>query len=272
MAINLRAWSQTAAQRGWGPGWPSCGGVKAAGTAVVTARLSGTRMSWHKRIAVLAGLLMNETERRGFLLKPAQCGAYNCRAISGTHTSSNHAWALAGDLNWNDNPFTTSGKHTIPDWVRELWARYGFANGAMYSGAKDWMHHEFMGTPADADAMTALALHELGGVAVLPPVPATPAIEWIDLEAQMDVPVLRKGDGVKGAPGGRGVLRWYVLRLQACLGVSGLAAKAPLSGEFDAATVAALQELQARNHITADGVCGAKTWPFVLGNLAPDFA
>ena len=49
-----------------------------------------------------------------------------------------------------------------------LWNRYGFAWGGNYNdngrlGKADSMHYEFMGTPADADQMTALALYELTG-------------------------------------------------------------------------------------------------------------
>lgn len=163
MAINLSDYSRTAAQRGWGAGWPSCSGVSAIGTAVVTADRSGTRMSVHKRIARLVDLLIDATEKRhGWLLKPGQCGGYNCRAISGTNSPSNHSWALAVDLNWNDNTYNSTGRHTMPTAVARMWNRYGFAWGGDYSGAKkDWMHLEFMGTPADADAMTALALVEL---------------------------------------------------------------------------------------------------------------
>lgn len=162
MAIDLRDYSRTAAQRGWGAGWPSCGGAKTAGTAVVTAERSGTRMSVHKRLARLVDLLIDETERRGYLLKPGQCGGYNCRAIAGTGSPSNHSWGLAVDVNWQDNPYTTDlSRNTIPDWMVELWNRCGFAWGGHYAGArKDFMHFEFMGSPADADEMTALALRE----------------------------------------------------------------------------------------------------------------
>jgi hypothetical protein len=56
----------------------------------------------------------------------------------------------------------------MPTWMPLLWNRYGFAWGGNYnddgrSGKADSMHYEFMGTPADADAMTALALYELTG-------------------------------------------------------------------------------------------------------------
>lgn len=197
MAINLRDYSRTAAQRGWGAGWPSCGGAKAAGTAIVTADLSGTRMSVHKRIARLVDLLCDATERRGFRLKPGQCGGYNCRAISGTSSPSNHSWGLAVDINWNDNPYTTNPRlRTIPDWMVAQWNRYGFAWGGHYTGSmKDYMHFEFMGTPAQADQMTALALTELapGASTTQPVTPVTPK----ELPTMIDRPL------VKGTQTGR---------------------------------------------------------------------
>jgi hypothetical protein len=89
--------------------------------------------------------------------------AYNCRYISGTTVWSNHAWALAIDVNWQTNPYTRSTITDKPDWLFKLMNRYGFANGADYSGKHDWMHHEFMGTPTQADQATALAERELPG-------------------------------------------------------------------------------------------------------------
>ena len=88
MAINLSDYSETAASKGWGAGWPTCAGAKAAGTAVVQSAKSGVRVSVHKRVARLVQLLLDATEARGYMLKPGQCGGYNCRAISGTSRAS----------------------------------------------------------------------------------------------------------------------------------------------------------------------------------------
>ena len=171
MAINLSDYSCTAAQRGWGAGWPSCGGARSH-LVVVTADRSGTRVSVHARISRLVDMLLDETERRGYLMKKGQTGAYNCRAIGGTKSPSNHSWGLAVDVNWQENPYTTDLRdRTIPDWMPPLWNRYGFAWGGHYAGSKkDFMHWEFMGSPEDADAMTALALKELTGARVAPTV------------------------------------------------------------------------------------------------------
>lgn len=271
MSVNLRDWSHTAAQRGWGGGWPSCSGA-VGNLATITFARSGVRVTVHKRIARLVQLLADETERRGYLAKLGQTGAYNCRCIAGTKTPSNHSWGLAIDWNWQSNPYSSNRSHTNPQWMYDLWSRYGFANGSMYDGPWDWMHFEFMGSMADADIMTALALSELtsGGapVPIIPPAPTTD-ITWIQ-EADMALPVLYKGDGVPHSPGGRGRTRWYVMTLQACLAVRGLKAVPAVDGVFGDTTVAAVKELQTRQKITADGVVGPATWPWVLGNDAPD--
>ena len=79
--IDLNDYSKTAAQHGWGAGWPSCAAAQLAGLAVATAPRSGVGVSVHRRIARLVALLFAETERRGYLLRPGQCWGYACRAI-----------------------------------------------------------------------------------------------------------------------------------------------------------------------------------------------
>ena len=88
--IDLNDYSKTAAQHGWGAGWPSCDGARTGGLAVVAAPRSQVGVSVHRRIARLVGLLFAETERRGYLLRPGQCWGYACRAIAGTAVASNH--------------------------------------------------------------------------------------------------------------------------------------------------------------------------------------
>ena len=166
--IDLNDYSKTAAQHGWGAGWPSCDGARVGGLAVVAAPRSGVGVSVHRRIARLVGLLLAETERRGYLLRPGQCWGYACRAIAGTAVASNHSWGLAVDINSLANPYQFPRRTDQPTWMPLLWNRYGFAWGGNYNdngrlGKADSMHYEFMGTPVDADQMTALALYELTG-------------------------------------------------------------------------------------------------------------
>jgi hypothetical protein len=138
---------------------------------------SGTSIAGgvHRGIAELFTLVGNEIERRGYMFHPGWCWGAECRAISGSNTPSNHSWGLAVDINAPNNPYTSSGQHDIPDWAYNLFRSYGFGCGADYSGKKDWMHVEAMGTPSDMAAMTALARRNIGGGPVVtPPTQPTP--------------------------------------------------------------------------------------------------
>src|SRR5262249_40939540 len=105
LMIDLNDYSKTAAQHGWGAGWPSCGGARTGGLPVGTAPRSPGGVWVHRRIARLVALLLAETERRGYLLRPGQCWGYACRAIAGTAVASNHSWGLAVDVNSLANPY-----------------------------------------------------------------------------------------------------------------------------------------------------------------------
>jgi hypothetical protein len=162
-AVNLRDYRLPSA-KGWGAGWPSCSGA-VGNLVIVTAERSKVRLSIHRRISILFDLLLDTMEQRGYLLKAGQCWGHACRPISGTQRPSHHSWALAGDLNAVDNPFTSSGQHSMPLWVpRQIFNPYGFGWGGDYSGArKDYMHVEFLGSPTQADEMTRKARADLAG-------------------------------------------------------------------------------------------------------------
>ncbi|WP_051580623.1 peptidoglycan-binding protein [Pseudonocardia acaciae] len=238
MAINLYDYAHTAADRGWGSGWPRCSG--GSDLATVTADRSGTRVSVRKGLSVLVDTLLDWTERPdggNYLLKPGQCGGYNCRPIAGTRTPSNHSWAVAVDLNWNDNPYTSTGRHTIPTQVAAVWKHYGFAWGGDYKGArKDWMHFEFMGTPADAVEKSRLALTHLaapGGAQPSPPA---------------------------GGALARGSSGPVVAAMQARLNRDYPAySTLTVDGAFGAATEAVVREFQRRAGLAEDGVAGPAT-------------
>ena len=171
MQFSINDYSIRASDKGWGRGWPT---DRSSDMARVTADRSKAAANVHKRIARLVDLLLDETERRGYLAKPAQTGGYNNRPVRDKHgkdtnTPSNHSWGLAVDLNSLDNDDSWDGiVHTnMPDWLPRLWNRYGFAWGGNYRGDhKDPMHLEFMGAPADADDMTRKAVDD--GIGNLP--------------------------------------------------------------------------------------------------------
>jgi hypothetical protein len=166
MQFSINDYSIRASGKGWGHGWPT---NRIADMARVTADRSNVAVNVHKRIARLVDLLLDETERRGYLAKGGQTGGFCCRPIKGTKAPSNHSWGLAIDLNWHDNPATRDGiVHTrFPSWLPPLWGRYGFAWGGNYRHSfKDPMHLEFMGSPEDAHDMTRKALAD--GVGNMP--------------------------------------------------------------------------------------------------------
>lgn len=109
----------------------------------------------HRELAPVVGTLMAETEKRGYHLHNGQCWGYACRAIRGKTAPSNHSWGLAVDFNAPSNPMASTLITDMPAWMPKLWADAGFRWGGTYSGRKDAMHYEFMGTPADARALAA---------------------------------------------------------------------------------------------------------------------
>jgi hypothetical protein len=150
-----------------GKGW----GSPCAGNRSTVTLSNGVRGTCRSEVAELSTLIMNEALRRGYNIRQNDTGCYNCRKISGSNVWSNDAWALAWDINWQSNPYTSGRQHDIPDWLAKLFNRYGFAWGGDYTGSKrDYMHFEFMGSPSHAASATSLARRELSGVnPVAPP-------------------------------------------------------------------------------------------------------
>ena len=142
-------YGKSASARGWGSGWPACGGAKGK-VVTVTAGNSGARFPVHRDVSGLLDIIVDQCAARGYRFIPNQCGAYNCRAIGGTSRPSNHSWGLAVDINWQINPMKRPLTTNIPRWMIDLFETYGWAWGGNYSGTPDTMHFEFMGTPAQA--------------------------------------------------------------------------------------------------------------------------
>jgi hypothetical protein len=141
--------------RGWGPPCPE------ASTTIIHAGDVGFGFKVHKRVARIFTAFLNELVERGYSLKgPVRDDwAYACRHIDNDPSKgwSNHAWGLAVDINARDNPQRSPLTTDMPSWVQEagpLMAKYGLRWGGTFS-TPDPMHFEFMGTPADADRITA---------------------------------------------------------------------------------------------------------------------
>ena len=56
---------------------------------------------------------------------------------------------LAVDLNSLANPMGSRLVTDMPRWMPKLWTGHGFAWGGAYTGRKDAMHYEYVGTPAE---------------------------------------------------------------------------------------------------------------------------
>jgi hypothetical protein len=145
-----------ARERGWGPGYPVDRSAD-----MVRLQMEGTEFpaGVHALIAELASIMLEVSIGEGWLrLHPGWCWGYSNRPIklpSGgfSTTPSNHSWGLALDINAPENPFGGTS-HAIPEVMGNFWERYGFRWGGHYSGTRDWMHLEYLGTPAQAATHT----------------------------------------------------------------------------------------------------------------------
>jgi len=196
VAVDLND-QRRADARGWGPGFPNCDQSKWVDLDLLSLKGRLIRFPAFKirsekgklvfeeevgfgggvrdEVRELVSLLLQVSERRGFInLEPGWCHGAQCRGIKrqdGTFsdTPSNHSWGLAVDINAPVNQLGGS-THTIERPMADLWNEYGFRWGGDFTTTKDWMHFEFMGTPADAKEMTEKARRELAGeVAELTP-------------------------------------------------------------------------------------------------------
>jgi hypothetical protein len=139
-------------------------GKPCSGQIKTLARRDGLKLPVRNELVELIELLLTETERLGYDVKPGQTWGYACRKIRGSSSWSNHAWGLAIDINAPENPMgPRTGKIRKHPRVIALWKSYGFGWGGDYRSRADDMHMEFMGSVADAKAQTERARRELGG-------------------------------------------------------------------------------------------------------------
>lgn len=142
-----------ASDRGWGPGWPDCQRGK-----IVPLEVNGTSFPGGVRAEVhdLFVAFLTEFHDTVEWLVEDWCWGFACRAIRGSDRPSNHSWGLAVDVNAPRHPMGESGTFTSAEaqQCRALASKYGLRWGGDYSGRKDEMHFEFMGTPQDARRIT----------------------------------------------------------------------------------------------------------------------
>ena len=86
----------SAANLGWGAGWPSC-----PTRDIITVRCGaqGIRLPVRRQIAPLvAGLVLDLEQARQEEIDQYGCWGFACRAIAGTRRASNHSQGCAVDL------------------------------------------------------------------------------------------------------------------------------------------------------------------------------
>lgn len=176
------------AHSSWGPGWPNCQSSKINKGFFVDTVWGRVTFPGGVRyeISELVARLVQETSNRGYRFgiqgnASYGCWGFNCRAIAGSSTPSNHSWGLSVDINAPKNP---QGKYLItdmPPWMPDLWNAYGFRWGGDYVNSKDAMHYEFMGSVADAARYTEIARqNHLGESRTPTPLPPKPPVRKDD--------------------------------------------------------------------------------------------
>lgn len=192
--------------RGWGQGWP----VNRSGDmATVRAARSGTSFTVHKLIAPIIKYLIDETERRGYLLDHGPGDqdddwSYANRPIRGKRVASNHSWGLAVDI--DATQFGLGSRKRLPQWIVDLWHAHGFDYGGDYRGRKDPMHFEFNGWPSDARRIAAQVAGLIPSDPTSTPPPYTPpapgpsAADLLIIQQLLqeddDMIVIRNGKGI----------------------------------------------------------------------------
>ncbi len=178
--------------RGWGQGYPV---NRSDDMATVKAARSGAKFTVHKQIAPIIKWLIDETERRGYLIDhgPGDVDddwSYANRPIRGSTRPSNHSWGLAVDLDAQSFPLGSSKR--LPQWLVDLWKSKGFDYGGDWKGRKDPMHFEFNGWPSDARRIIATLSNQPAPQSKPTPPPYIPPPE----QEPEDMIVIRNGKGI----------------------------------------------------------------------------
>lgn len=182
--------------------------------------------------------LLEQYHKRVEPLRQKDTGGYNPRSIVGNHTLSNHASGTAVDTNWNDHVLGKSGTFTNKQ-EQEIDEILNYLEGVVrwggnYSGRKDEMHFEIVGSPT---AVARVARKIKSGV------PAKVASK------PKNDNTLEKGD-----EGPR------VKKLQEGLNkVFPAYSKLKVDSDFGPATEKVVKEFQRRSKLDDDGIVGSKT-------------
>ena len=232
-----------AVENRWGdPGTPGSAAELAWRKAnLVTIHAGGIVLAVHRELAVIFTDLVNELTAAGMnLAKVADDWGYANRPIRGGTAKSFHATGQAVDLDAQTNPMGPAST-TFPIFLtHRLCAKLGLRWGFDYTGRKDSMHFEFIGTIADARRITRQL--QLARVAAKVAVAARTVVRAVQRNPYPQ-PARLVGPGGLGAP-----VQW----VQWALGLNA-------TGRYDAATAAAVRRFQSKQRLLVDGVVGPMT-------------
>jgi len=229
------------------------------------------------KLAAESFLAMEEIRKaHGYEPTGTDTGFYNCRHMRHDDRMpwSVHAWAMALDWNWLQNP---AGNKLITDLPRamrdDILALRTNSGARVFRWGADWdwdgqwtdhtyvdaMHWECVAHPQDLST---------GIKGFTPSQPVPPAQDWTK-ELIMALPTLREGDGYNDQhPDWRDDVR----RMQANIAIGGVKAENTFNpktgkpdGLFGPGTKNALKAYQTANGLSSDGVCGPKSWTDLMG-------
>lgn len=119
----------------------------------------GAVVSVHELIVPALEMLSAVLAAHGYEATPPDTGAYNCRKITGGSGYSLHAYGIAVDINWLDNPYGPRLVTDMPDeMIRDIEAIRTAGNrpvwrwGGRFRGNKDAMHFEVACRPEELTA------------------------------------------------------------------------------------------------------------------------
>lgn len=185
----------------------------------------------------------------GYLTRPRDTGAFNCRRITGGSGYSMHAYGIALDINWQSNAYSSRLRTDMPRAMTNAITAIRTNSGAVvwrwggnYTGNKDSMHFEIVCTPRDIAA--GINAHTVPGGPAKVTRPTAPTL------APPKVPV----NGVHSTPSDKarnGPIHW----LQDMLNMVRAKQHKPMipaDGKYGPSTVAAVKDFQSFVNAMAD--------------------
>jgi hypothetical protein len=203
------------AQNGWPAGTPEqIGGldnsyVPGTNVKVAPGVLKGD-------VAYVLFYFAEQFNKRVEKLKPGWCWGYNYRQVRGSTTDlSNHSAGCAIDLNAPAHPLGAVGTFSASQvaTIKAILAECGgvLRWGGSYSGRKDEMHVEVIGSKAQVSAATSAIRKRLD-----PPKTTMPVSEVKTIKFSVELPIIGEGDSDSRLPGYN-----VIARIQRLSGLTG---------------------------------------------------